>query len=471
MQLSKENIIIFFSLIISILLSVYFVNKFDAYHLDGRTHVMLKEETYAHWRQGALIIEQLKNKVNFFITGNEVFTKPLPQRIVALYSVILNFEIMDIETQSINLGYKLPFLILQSLIYYLSVLFFYKHLSSYFNERIKIIVLLFLCLEPTINQYHSSFWTESYYFSIQLIIFGLTLKSSKTNIDFLMLGFLLGVLFLQRTIGLFYIFIIIFYFIFFTNEKKFKIFFLTLAPYILIIFLLGMHNYLRADRFYFIPTESSYSQYRYFTRSILVSKLNKSINEINKSEIKKAKDWIDTELPEAKKFDLELNKSLLELARSIDDENLRISFYGFISKRNKEILLEYPLETIKKAIKGAVHFSVLNPFFIYYDYEYFKNYGSNIIGDFYFSEKHKELIPYRIFYSGIIYFVVIFGILKLLRQNFKLSILCIISVLYYYVLLGWYGKTRLFVPTLIYFSIFFGVGLDFLISKIKKITY
>ena len=53
------------------------------------------------------------------------------------------------------------------------------------------------------------------------------------------------------------------------------------------------------------------------------------------------------------------------------------------------------------------------------------------------------------------------------KKNPKVTLLLLSSVLYYYVLLGWYGKTRLFVPNLIYISIFFGNGLNMIINKIK----
>lgn len=463
----KKFFIIIFSFLISILISTYFVFQYDSYQLDGFTHIMLKEETFYHWFEAANIIEQLKNDINFFIAGNEVFTKPLPQRIVALYSAILNFEIMDIETERMNLGFKLPFLIFQSIVYYSSVIFFFKNIGNYLNERTKIFILLFLCLEPTLLQYHSSFWTESFYFSLQLIIFGLTIKENKRLSDYLLLGVVLGFLFLQRSTGIFYIYCLLFFFFVFAKENKSKILLLILCPYILICALLGFHNYLRAGTFYIMPTEGKYGMYRYFTKDILASKKNKDLTEINISELKKAKEWIDINIPKANDYNLELDNSLLGLARSIKNEKLRIKFYNYISNRNKEILLDNPIEVVKRAFKGTIHFSVLNPFFVYYDFEYFKNYSSQVIGDFYFSDKHKELIPYRIFYSLIIFIIVAFGVLKLLKQNLKLTILCLLSIIYYYILLGWYGKTRLFVPTLIYFSIFFGTGLDFLITKIK----
>ena len=122
----------------------------------------------------------------------------------------------------------------------------------------------------------------------------------------------------------------------------------------------------------------------------------------------------------------------------------------------------------KKLLSGAFHFSVLNPFFIYYDYEYYKDYSSSVTSDFVFTSKHKELIPYRLVYSFIIYTFVFFGIISCYRKNPKLCFLLLGSILYYYLICGWYGKTRLFVPILIYFSIYFGYGVDYLKNYSKK---
>ena len=78
------NAVIIFSFIFSIILSIFYLSKYDSYQLDGITHIMLKEETYYHWFQAALIVEQIKNGTSFFTAGGEMFTKALPQRLVAL---------------------------------------------------------------------------------------------------------------------------------------------------------------------------------------------------------------------------------------------------------------------------------------------------------------------------------------------------------------------------------------------------
>ena len=117
--------VIIFSLIFSIFLSFYYINQYDGYNIDGVTHIMLKEETLYHWHSGAKIIEQIKNGEFFFTSGEWMFTKPLPQRLVALYSYFTNFSIMENwEAYKIALGGKFPFLIIQSIAYYFSLFFF-----------------------------------------------------------------------------------------------------------------------------------------------------------------------------------------------------------------------------------------------------------------------------------------------------------------------------------------------------------
>ena len=115
---NKIYFLIFLSLVLSSILSAFYINLYDDYNLDGITHVMLKEETFAHWLDAAKIIEQMNSGVSFFVAGGEVFTKPLPQRIVVLYSYLTNFEIIDNwDTFKVNLGGKLPFLLTQSILY------------------------------------------------------------------------------------------------------------------------------------------------------------------------------------------------------------------------------------------------------------------------------------------------------------------------------------------------------------------
>ena len=64
--LKKIFVLIFLGLISSIILSSYYIIKYDKYRDDGHSHVMLKDETLLHWHKGAKIVEDVKNGKNFF---------------------------------------------------------------------------------------------------------------------------------------------------------------------------------------------------------------------------------------------------------------------------------------------------------------------------------------------------------------------------------------------------------------------
>ena len=217
-----------------------------------------------------------------------------------------------------------------------------------------------------------------------------------------------------------------------------------------------------------MPTETKYCVYKYFSKGILKKVNNLSTREVNQQEVKKSFLWIEENGINIDYLKDQKINSPYEIGLSINNEKDRIKFYSYLNKRAYKILLENPLITLIELLKGALHFSILNPFFIYYDYEYYKDYSSSIIGDFVFTDKHQELIPYRIIYSLIIYAFVFFGIITCYRKDPKLCLLLIGSILYYYIISGWYGKTRLFVPILIYLSIFFGYGVDYLKTYSKK---
>ena len=137
-----------------------------------------------------------------------------------------------------------------------------------------------------------------------------------------------------------------------------------------------------------------------------------------------------------------------------------------MNKRQYKILFENPLATTKLAIIGVIHFAVLNPIHNYY---YNEHRGQNKKPVFVKSKTHKNWIPYRIIYTLLIYFVCFFGLIYFFKQkNYQLLLLLVLSILYYTILFGWYGMTRLFVPNLIYLSFFFGNGLVLLINLLKK---
>jgi len=465
-------LIILLGFILSIILSTYYVKKYDRYNSDNYTHQLLKDETYYHWHQGAKIVEDVKNGKNFFLSGDVTFTKPLQQRIYAIYSLITGYKLIDIwePLARINLGGKLPYLIFQAFIYFISLLYFSKKIEKIFSKKVVSLIILFLALEPTIFQYHSSFWTESIYFSLIIIIFGMLLEKSTNFSNNLIIGLILGIAFLQRSAGLYYIFPIFIFYIFLFKKNFFKPFLSTALGFSSILILIGSYNQYKTNVFYIVPPESTYTIHQYFATDVLRKKMNMSHLQANDYEINLAYKWV-------KKNNIKLNENVFN-DENYKQENVlnfrelfvkpsdKVKFYKYLNKRQFEILFSYPVVTVKELTKRYLHFVVLNPVFNHY-YNSFR--GVNSDEEFHLSQTHKNWIPFRVVYSLIIYSFCLIGILELLKRRkfYELSLI-VFSVMYYILLLGWFGKTRLYVPSLVYLSIPFAIGLDKIINKYQN---
>jgi len=467
--LKKIFILIFLGLISSIILSSYYIIKYDKYRDDGHSHVMLKDETLLHWHKGARIVGDVKRGKNFFLSGDPIFAKPLPQRLVAIYSLLSGHEIIEEWEPNIKikLGGKLPFLIIQSLVYYLALVYLVIKISKIFPIENCFYIVFFLAFEHTIFQYHSSFWTESFYFTLQILILGLLFNNSHKIFDNLFVGSLVGILFLQRSVGIFYIIPIIIYFIFSYKSKSIKPIIASIIGYTLIIFLVGIYNYKKIDVFYFYPVAGKQDIYFNFSIPLLAQKKKIPQMEVQKKEIQKIYKWLkDNNIKLKDGFDLDNETNILIFINFIKNEKDKIKFYDYMNKRQYKIIFENPLIATKLAIIRVMHFVVLDPTHNYY---YNEHRGQNKKPAFIKSETHKNWIPFRIIYTLLIYFVCFFGLIYFLKQkNYQLLSLLVLSMLYYTILFGWYGMTRLYVPSLIYLSFFFGNGLVLLINLIKK---
>ena len=467
--LKKIYVLILLGLISSIALSNYYLVKWDKYRDDGRTHVMFQDDIKRIWRQAAIIVEGVKNGNNFFLSGDVNYTKPLPQRLVAIYSLLSGHKIIDEWEPSIKikLGGKLPFLIIQSLVYYLALVYLVLKISKIFPIENCFYIVFFLAFEHTIFQYHSSFWTESFYFTLQILILGLLFNNSYKISDNLFIGILVGILFLQRSVAIFYLIPIIIYFIFSFRSKSVKPIIASIIGYSLIVSLLGIYNYKKTDVFYFLPSEGKRDIYVYFSTSMLAQKEKISEPEIQKKEIQKAYKWLkDNNIKLEDGFNSDKLPNILGFMDFIKNEKDKMKFYGYINKRQYKIIFENPLIATKLIIKKTFHFIVLDPTHNYY---YNEHRGQNKKPAFIKSKTHKNWIPYRIIYTLLIYFVCFFGLIYFFKQkNYQLLLLLILSILYYTILFGWIGMTRLFVPSLIYLSFFFGNGLVLLMNQLKK---
>ncbi len=223
-NLINPKIIILISFIFSIIITNYNLNKYDNFFIvDGKQshHKMIKFDAYRYMSHGAEIKKDIEDGKSFFESGREHFTKYLPPRIAAAYYYILDINLFDnFQNKKINLGIHLPYLVIQCFIYYFSLLYLYSIISKKFENKVCIGIVIFLALEPTIFQYHATFWTESIFFSIQLILIGLMLNNKLNSFNFFTLGIFLSLLSLQKQVAYFYIGPILIYYLFFIEKKK-----------------------------------------------------------------------------------------------------------------------------------------------------------------------------------------------------------------------------------------------------------
>ena len=113
-----------------------------------------------------------------------------------------------------------------------------------------------------------------------------------------------------------------------------------------------------------------------------------------------------------------------------------------------------------------LHHLILNPVQTFYWHEYNK---SDYKIEYHLSEDKQKWLFFRIFYSFVIFSIIFFGLLRVLKLSIKLEfyLLILAFIIYYSIMLGWVGNTRYFMPSLIFLSIFFGHG----IITIEKLIY
>ena len=179
-KINPNIILIFLSILISISYANFNISKYDKNTLNdnGQSyHLMIKNDAIRYFSHGDKIKEELKNGKNYFETGRHNFTKYLYPRIIALYYLIFDYNLFENDSKNlIKLGIHFKFLVFQILLYYLSITFLYFQIREHFDKKILFFSLIFLCLEPTIFQYHGSFWSESIFFSIQILLVALILS-------------------------------------------------------------------------------------------------------------------------------------------------------------------------------------------------------------------------------------------------------------------------------------------------------
>jgi len=442
--------VIVISFIISIIFSVIAINKYDTYEISTdeiENHRMIKGDIPSIWIDGEKIKKDLQNGKSYFDSGGEIHRSYLPPRLIALYSYLINYNLFeDWENKIISSeNKKIYYLILQSIFYYIILFFFLKKIKKLYTLKVCFFIICFLSFEPSIFFFHSSFHTESIYLSLQILMLALLLDNTQKKTSFFLIGFLLGIMYLQKVVTILYILpIYLFYISKFKNKSFIPLLFVTFS-YLIVLLMVGIGNYKRAGVFYITPPGNKTVLHLYLPE-IIVSKAEKISTK--KVSIKKEKDeqeWI-------KKNNIDL-----------DSESDRLKYYNYLQNYTFKILIKYPLTTLKYIVWKNFQTGILNPIYVL---EFFENENQKR-PPYYLEDNYKKInIPLRILYSLILYGIVIVGFFNSKKEiKFEHYILLTFSSLYMLSLLGWVGNSRYMVPILIYLSIFFGHGLAKITGK------
>ena len=444
----REIFFLFFVLtgfILSILNNFYQIEYFDYFRasLDGsKLHSMINSDIFLFWKEGALTAEDLINGKNYFLTGEEYRRPYLPSRIYAFFSILMSQDLLT-NDGLVSLEFnKILILISQTIIFYFLIIFLYFVLIKHLPKNVSKIIIIFLAFEPTLFMYHSSFLSESIFFSFQILLLIFILFKNHSNFSIFLIGLILGILYLQRSVAIFYIIPILIYF--YSLNKKFFIRYalIMLVSLSIVHTFVGYHNLKRIGFFYNVSAQAKDGFYDYLLPII--------ISEKNKINISDAKIYLED------KKKIWMKKNNLE-NKSFEDELNRLKYYDYAKNYSLNIMIKNPLLTSKIILKKTLHFFIIDPLtHVYYFHRW-----DNLDGSFYGSDTQKKWVVPRIIYSLIIYFFVFLGFYNFFRneKNNKLFFLIILSILYFTIVQSWYGGTRYFAPILIYLSFPFAFGL------------
>ena len=155
------------------------IKMFDKYGVSKKgpgLHLMIYADIAEFWKEADQISKDLRDGKNYLDTGGDFRRPYLPSRTISLFSNFFSKNLLT-EDGRVSLGAeKVILLAFQSLFYYLLLSILYIKILTIFPKLNSQILILFLAYEPTIFQFHSSFWSESIFFSMQLLIILFILK-------------------------------------------------------------------------------------------------------------------------------------------------------------------------------------------------------------------------------------------------------------------------------------------------------
>ena len=453
-----------FSLLLSVLISLNFVNKLDLYESDGFDHHIIKGDIDDIWSRGAKFKDDLISGKNFLVSGTEIYRSYLPPRLIGFFSIIFDYELLTYEKNltKISLGFtKFYYLLVQSLFFYLVVFYFYKNfLSLSKNKNVSFITLLFLCFCPNIFLYNSSFHTESIFFSLQLLLLTLLVFPKEKIFYNLIVGVILSLLFLQKTVGVFYFIIIITYLSIVYKKKSLKFLPFVLLIYSLTLLSIGYGNYKRMGVFYIMPIQGNEAIYHYLAENILRKSEAIPSQEISKKMNNDLNNWkVENGIK-----NITQNEDRLKIHEDNTLERDRLKIMKYKKNYTLNLIKDYPIITIKIMIWKGLQTLILDPVYIFHYHFYEQDLKKR--PQWYMEKSYSNFwMPIKMIYSISIYLIILVGFFYSLRRlDLTFNFLLIISALYMFFMLGWVGTNRYFSTSLIYLSVYFAYGLQYFLN-------
>ena len=422
-------------------------NKFDNLNKE---HKIVKGEILKYWKSAD------KSVAKTFQVNDGYRNAYLYPKFLLFLSKIVNFDFYD-DYQKVSLDPKIYIFLIQYLIFFLSVIFFYKVSSKNLDPNHSKLFVIFLLLDPNLNQHHYAIFTESIFISLLLLnvsIFIHFIFTDRRLIKFLFLklilmGVLLGLMFLTRSVSIYYIFVVVLLFFIF---KKYYYIFPIILGYLSIIIFIGLNNLVVNDKFHITPTQGGDALYGYLAADIYAYKNNLSISEVRKLFfVENVSNFLGMKEEE---FREKRNNFTMQEIIKINE---------FKSQKAIEVIFDDLFASSKIIVFHYSKSLFVHPFWV-------KNfYKKNYIPRAEYDETNIDLSfqnKLRIIYCIIFYMLVLYGLyLSIKKLNWKLNLLIFFTALYYYIFSGFVGNPRYLLPTYVIFCFYLALSLNHFFLK------
>ena len=445
---NPKTIYLLFSLIVMILISNQYLNKFENnfFKSDNYKHSSIfHEDSLSYIKEAEKIRNDIINGNSFLESGGAYKFSFLYPRIIYFYNKIINQNSSMIVNDVIKLENYKSFIFLQIFIFFLSSISLFSALSKILEKRLSMIIFTIFFFNPIIFQWHLTFLTESLFLSLLVLSISLLIQSKNISYFFL-LGLLIGALYMLRTIALLYPVIVLIYLT--IQEKKiscliYKASFLFLGVTIVLL-LIGGSNYLRSKSFYFTPSQSKTDLRTYIEVDILI----------------KSKNFTDRQAREY--LDNKTQKIINDLSFELDNEKRFLLINKKIRNQSIETIANNKLIFTKIILKSYFHSMLLNPTQVYFESKY-QNWN-----EYKKSTDHKFVFKFRILITLIFFILSLYGLI-ISKKKLPLSInfFLFFSILYFFFTSCWLSNTRYFIPSATLMSIYFSIALDKIYEQIN----